>query len=89
MLTPVVTRLIGVGGKKQEEEARREKETPVVTGLIGVGGKIQEEQHFWKDRDNWRGAWNSDDNWRGAWNSDDNWRGAPPAVPAVLEPVPE
>ena len=51
MLTPVVTRLIGVGGKKQEEEARREKETPVVTGLIGVGGKIQEEQHFWKDRD--------------------------------------
>ena len=46
-----MTRLIGVGGKKQEEEARREKETPVVTGLIGVGGKIQEEQHFWKDRD--------------------------------------
>ena len=51
VLTPVVTGLIGVGGKKQEEEARREKETPVVTGLIGVGGKIQEEQHFWKDRD--------------------------------------
>ena len=46
-----MTRLIGVGCKKQEEEARREKETPVVTGLIGVGGKIQEEQHFWKDRD--------------------------------------
>ena len=63
--------------------------TPVVTGLIGVGGKIQEEQHFWKDRDNWRGAWNSDDNWRGAWNSDDNWRGAPPVVSEVLEPVPE
>ena len=36
VLTPVVTGLIGVGGKKQEEEARREKETPVVTGLIGV-----------------------------------------------------
>ena len=47
--------------------------------------------HAWSsdDIDNWRGAWNSDDNWRGAWNSDDNWRGAPPAVPAVLEPVPE